>query len=259
MSNIPLVALSFAMCGMTGAAQAAPVITVGLIAAYDFSGNSNDSSGNGRHGTVSGAALTSDRFGNANSAYAFDGTDVITLSNTSGLNFVSAFSVSLWAQYSASDLGENWGIFGKHYVGENSGFLMTIFEAKPSFYFPTYTSLVSPTPYNDDRWHNFTGVYDGSNVSLYVDGILSASIAQGNPLANSASITIGGAEGCQPALRHCPFFHGNIDDMALYDRALSSGEVRALFADVAEPATTFIMCFGLAGLLVIRNRARGCS
>ena len=45
-----------------------------LIAYYPFSGNANDSSGNGYDGTISGdPQLTTDRFGNSNSAYIFDG------------------------------------------------------------------------------------------------------------------------------------------------------------------------------------------
>jgi hypothetical protein len=44
-----------------------------LIASYSFSGNATDESGNGNDGIVYGATLTTDRFGNANSAYEFDG------------------------------------------------------------------------------------------------------------------------------------------------------------------------------------------
>lgn len=47
----------------------------GLVAHYKFDGNANDSSGNGNNGVVHGATLTTDRFGNANSAYKFDGED----------------------------------------------------------------------------------------------------------------------------------------------------------------------------------------
>ena len=44
----------------------------GLVAYYPFNGNGNDESGNGNHGTVYGATLTKDRFGNSESAYSFD-------------------------------------------------------------------------------------------------------------------------------------------------------------------------------------------
>jgi hypothetical protein len=45
----------------------------GLVAHYPFNGNANDESGNGNNGTVNGATLTTDRFGNMNKAYSFDG------------------------------------------------------------------------------------------------------------------------------------------------------------------------------------------
>ena len=58
-----------------GGADSQPVITDGLLAYWPFDGNANDASGNGVHGTVSGAVLTEDRCGNENSAYGFDGVD----------------------------------------------------------------------------------------------------------------------------------------------------------------------------------------
>ena len=52
----------------------------GLIGYWPFNGNANDESGTGNDGTVNGATLTADRFGNANAAYDFDGVnDNITL------------------------------------------------------------------------------------------------------------------------------------------------------------------------------------
>ncbi len=50
-------------------------LTNGLVAYFPFSGNANDSSGNGNNGAPSNATLTADRFGNANSAYQFNGTN----------------------------------------------------------------------------------------------------------------------------------------------------------------------------------------
>ncbi|MBK7031388.1 MAG: hypothetical protein IPH45_20325 [Bacteroidales bacterium] len=56
--------------------------TNGLSAWYPFNGNANDLSGNGNDGTVNGATLTTDRFGNPNSAYSFNGTtDFIGINN----------------------------------------------------------------------------------------------------------------------------------------------------------------------------------
>jgi hypothetical protein len=74
----------------------AQIPTDGLVAWYPFNGNANDESGNGNHGTVNGATLTTDRFGNANSAYSFDGVNDFI---DAGIfyNFGTAnFTVSCW-------------------------------------------------------------------------------------------------------------------------------------------------------------------
>ena len=52
------------------------VPTNGLVGYWGFNGNANDESGNGNNGTVNGATLTTDRNGNANSAYSFNGTSI---------------------------------------------------------------------------------------------------------------------------------------------------------------------------------------
>jgi hypothetical protein len=71
------------------------VPTNGLIGYWPFNGNANDESGNNNNGTVNGATLTNDRFGNANKAYAFDGVNdkiVSTINNPLQANW----SVSFW-------------------------------------------------------------------------------------------------------------------------------------------------------------------
>ena len=69
----------------------------GLIAYYPFNGNANDQSGNGNDGTVYGATLTEDRFGNLNNAYSFDGNDdkVVLFESYSRQN---QESFGLWAK-----------------------------------------------------------------------------------------------------------------------------------------------------------------
>ena len=57
------------------------VPTNGLVGWWGFNGNAQDGSGNGNHGTVNGATLTTDRFGNQNGAYSFDGVDDYILAN----------------------------------------------------------------------------------------------------------------------------------------------------------------------------------
>ena len=73
------------------------------VASYPFNGNANDVSGNGNHGILAGQTanpvLTTDRFGNANSAYEFGGyynKNWIRIANSSSLQFTNAMSFSVW-------------------------------------------------------------------------------------------------------------------------------------------------------------------
>ena len=68
------------MSGM-GFSQSVPsyVPTNGLVGWWGFNGNAQDGSGNGNHGTVNGATLTTDRFGNQNGAYDFTVSNYITV------------------------------------------------------------------------------------------------------------------------------------------------------------------------------------
>jgi hypothetical protein len=68
----------------------------GLVGWWPFNGNANDESGNGNHGTVNGATLTQDRYGNTNMAYSFDGVSQnIEVSNSNSLNPLE-ISISVW-------------------------------------------------------------------------------------------------------------------------------------------------------------------
>jgi hypothetical protein len=81
-------------------------LNYGLVAYYPFSGNAGDSSGNGNHGIVNGATLTTDRFGNENSAYSFDGSNSVICSALNipwPIDFNGTWSISFWAKPSAID------------------------------------------------------------------------------------------------------------------------------------------------------------
>jgi hypothetical protein len=69
----------------------------GLVGWWPFNGNANDESGNNNNGTVNGATLTADRFGNAGSAYGFDGVDdIISYSNSFAFNSTNNGTISIW-------------------------------------------------------------------------------------------------------------------------------------------------------------------
>ena len=83
----------------------------GLVAYYPFNGNANDESGNGNNGTVNGATLTEDRFGNANGAYSFDGNDWIDATDNGFPNGISGYTFSAWFFLSSQNLNSWSTIF----------------------------------------------------------------------------------------------------------------------------------------------------
>ncbi len=211
------------------------VSTSGLIAYYPFSGNANDASGNGYNGTVNGAALTADRFGNANSAYSFNGTNnYISLSNTSALNFTSGgFSLAAWVNFTADN--NDVMIIAKHIPYYGNGYFLGVgHTGYPSnvfnFFVDSDIRLKTAETYNDGKWHFVAGVYDGTTQYLYVDGVLKGSQQRTYSNTNNIDITIGGLVGNS-------YFNGLIDDVRIYSRAISDSEIQTIInSDTAYPS-----------------------
>jgi hypothetical protein len=83
----------------------AQIPTDSLVLYLPFNGNAVDVSGNGNDGTVNGAILTEDRFGNPNSAYYFDGVDdYINIGNPLN-DDTTPFSFSVWYKKVTTDVG----------------------------------------------------------------------------------------------------------------------------------------------------------
>jgi len=205
----------------------------GLIAYYPFNGNANDESGFNNHGVVNGAILSSDRFGNQNQAYAFDGqNDEIVINSTNILKDFTANShtISLWI---TSDSNPNVPKFviDASAPGELDGDQRGIrFEStnKPIFKWVTsvnsYRAYSPNTILSDGTWHHIVGLFDNSTSvgKIYIDGVeQSISISDGIPsafeLLKIGNISSGGLGN--------GYFHGKIDDIRIYNRALNDGEI----------------------------------
>jgi hypothetical protein len=157
----------------------------GLVAYYPFDGNANDVSGNINHGIVHGATLTADRFGNLNSAYSFNGGSYIKVSRSSSIEPSNAITVSSWVKpnnvtqwhqvltkrYSEHDDPWNSYIISTSNEGANNKWLFAISNgASGSRVIVIDTEVIVP-----NEWVHIVGTYDGSNIKLYVNGILKAS------------------------------------------------------------------------------------
>ena len=109
-------------------AEVPPVtLQTDLVAYYPFNGNANDESGNGNNGLVNGTTLTTDRFGNANSAYDFNGTsNYIDVPDANSLDLTTGATLSVWINqtginYDSYNSAYNGRIIEKGSAGVNNG------------------------------------------------------------------------------------------------------------------------------------------
>ncbi len=231
----------------------------GLVAWYPFCGNANDASGNGNNGVVYGAALTTDRFGNASSAYSFDGfgqNDHIKVLNSASLQFSTTASFSVWyydipgnamdgnGNYSPAfgrytlfskegdGFGTPPGFFAKMiYAGEtnNLGFFSTngcCDAPNPGTFANQYSAQLA----NTASWKHAVFVVEPTQFKIYINGELRETRNHNSTFAASNNLNLyigifGSGSGN-------PFWYpmnGKIDDFAIYNRAISSAEVSQLY------------------------------
>jgi hypothetical protein len=232
-----------ATLGITAAstAQNVPsyIPTNGLVGWWPFNGNANDESGNGNDGTVNGATLTSDRFGNTSASYLF----VNSLeSHISVLNFQnlptgnSPFSISAWIKNNGYENGTItfWGQPQSNLNNE----LRLYGEICPAnsgigagWWSPNQVTYCDPT-LNDLNWHHVISIFDGIILKLYLDGNNIQSInPSSQPNVYNGSFSIGGqpwATGITNGFNDY-YFEGEIDDIAIWNRALTPQEITALY------------------------------
>ena len=202
-----------------------------LMAHYPFSGDADDASGNGGHATVVGATLTTDRLGNPEAAYRFDGDDFIRIEDHSRFNGMCSFTLSAWI-YPAS-LAALHSIIAK--VNPNRDFHLRVYQETSD---ETRVSLGMVTPQGPwgiacagvavERWSHVVGIWDGSAMRIYLDGDLlpvrSTDRSDGlEPAWTGEVIQIG-------AMNTTEFFLGKIDDVRIYEGALTDAQIRELYA-----------------------------
>ena len=187
------------------------VPTSGLVGYWPFNGNANDESGNGNNGTVNGATLTSDRFGNVNSAYDFNGTsDFIDVADNTALRLNSTdFTISVWIN-ETSRASTQESIISKRTAANGNGYILNIegsvqpIPGLTNFHVSgggdprAYSNTIVPL----NVWKNITLTYQLSSQTLktYIDGVLNStttSIPTPNA-ATSVAMKIGTDAGGNP-------------------------------------------------------------
>ena len=218
-----------------------PAGPTGLVAAYGFNEGTGtvltDLSGKGNHGTINGATwTTSGKFGNA---LVFNGTGAqVTVANSTSLQLTTGMTLEAWVYPTTTPTG--W----RSVVAKN----VDNFYLEASSW-PDNRPAVGGTWASGNQntiggaalpvnaWTHLAATFDGSMVRLYVNGAQVASQTQTTQLVpTSGSLQIGGDSFPDQ------FFAGRIDEVRIYNRALTTAEIAtdmstalAPVADTAPP------------------------
>jgi len=193
-----------------------------LVASYSFENDAQDGSGNGLNGTLVGPVFVE---GIAGMALAFDGVnDYVDFGNNPAFDITEQITLSAWVN--TNDAGN-----GQHnpYVSKGDQAYAIKHASSSTIEFFIYdagwhTANVKVDSSFNGEWHHVAGTYDGSELKTYVDGVLGATVPyQGSIDVQTHNLTIG--MNSQETDR---FYDGVIDEVNIYNRALSASEIRFL-------------------------------
>ncbi len=245
MKHLLTLALVLCLGAFTSAQIPSYVPTNGLVGWWPFNGNANDESGNGNNGTVNGATLAADRFGNPGKAYSFDGVDDWIRCIQSGPTGNPTISVNFWIKSTQSTYGHIIGYGSNGGGGENFRIYLGDNSCSQSIVFDTYDNAIAKTNSLANIWDFYTVIYNGVNGSnvnsttIYKNGVpllsncFFVNISNTN-ISNNYPITFGKYHGTIQT----GFFNGLLDDIAIYNRALTPAEVQQLFLADCQPTFT---------------------
>jgi len=228
-------------------------LSEGLVAYYPFNGDANDESGNAHNGVVNGASLVTDRKGNINSAYEFDGLEdgsyIEVANNMIDFNTVEAVTISGWFYPDTIYQHELNTYVGIQFGNKQNGLLSIRVrdESVSESNNRRFQSILSDETHDNtnnnfsnqefdyDAWYYVVGVFKDNSSQLYVNGILQTDIIRNNntgsklsDISSNLPLHIGKAIDTGSELGE-QFFHGKLDDIRIYNRALTEEEIIMLY------------------------------
>jgi len=212
----------------------AQIPTDSLQLNYPFNSNALDESGNSNNGLVFGATVTTDRFGNPNYAYKFNGINsYIEVPNASSIKPDFPFTISLWVKVDSFS-----NISSTVYASDNDN---NVYSGFWIGYIPTGQisaaygdGLGMGTGYRITKqsnqvidtvdWHNIIASFNGPNdIDLYIDCIEDVGFYSGSG-SNMTDLGLNGSIG----VRANSYHDGKIDDIRLYNKSLNADEILIL-------------------------------
>lgn len=197
----------------------------GLVAQWSGEGNANDTVGR-NHGTLEGGATFAP--GKVGQAFRFDGSnDVIEVPNFGSF---TTFSVDGWVLRSGGTAARESILSYKEGDDPNCGFVLSLNEDGSSHRARLWVKVNgswrfaesgSTLPFNTGSF--VAGTYDGQVIRVYIDGLVTPeTLAPGSMTQCNQKTGIGGSLN----VHHFP---GVIDELSIYDRALSAADMKAIF------------------------------
>jgi hypothetical protein len=203
-----------------------------LVAFYPFSGNANDASGFNNNGTVSGALLTTDRWGNSASAYSFDGiNDNIRVVSSTSLNFQNSVTINFWIKVGEFYDRESYPLSHGNWENRwkisitNKHIRWTVKTNQGTKDLDSETELILNTLYN------VTALYNGSDYEIYINGELDA-LSTFSGLIQTTAIDLMIGQVLPGNIQYN--FKGVLDDIRLYNYALSYSSIQSLYDFVSD-------------------------
>lgn len=208
----------------------------GLLASYPFNGNANDTSGNGHNGTVVNAVLTADRFGNANNAYYFNGTNAyidlgqgFTYSSHSVVGWFNCYNYPTPVSFKGAIISKlhlnDFPFKNNELAIRNTKDLETATGSGI-----TWDGVATSDSMNLNTWTFFAYSYNATDneIKIYINAVCTdSSTISGYSDVDTAEIFIG----ARPQINNSTdfFFDGAIDDINIYDIVVSQAQVDSLF------------------------------
>ncbi len=210
-------------------------VTGGLVVFYPFTGNTEDSSGNGNHGTNHGATLAADRFGKIARAYSFNGNgNYIAGGNGSSLQISQDITVCLWAKIQPTTHGQV--LVNKYLRTSDRGWLVET-RADGSVCFNVRSGAgelnTSGGDFNvfDNKWHFIVGQRHQDTLKIYVDGLLRSQNKTNSAGDMSCEVDLMiGVQSDRPT-DPAAFCNGVIDDIRIYSYVIPEVGIQKLYSD----------------------------
>ncbi|MCX9024919.1 MAG: PGF-CTERM sorting domain-containing protein [Candidatus Methanoperedens sp.] len=216
------------LAGMAGTGAAVS----GLVAEWHFDGSAQDTSGSGNNGTINGATFVQ---GISGQALSFNGVDNMVVVPHSPSLSLEKYTLEAWIKKDQNRGSETILIkrYGPSWMDNYGLSISPNGTVGASFYSPdiwTWFGLESVRNISAGNWYHIAATYDRTALKIYINGVLDNSVnTQYTPYQNNQQLVIGRACVGDPCVfsPSSPSFNGIIDEVRIYNRALSASEIQA--------------------------------